>query len=165
MIPFSTFVPSFLFKIISNICLRKKGGTSKKTKKGRIHHGIEIPCFLRQLINKNTYTLTAKTIDKALMKKAAEPIFDTTPQSTGQAKVFKQIQKLGKYKSMTVKAVVKNNKVATFNVFVNMKLGKMMTVKVGQSYGNFGSHDFLKVPTNATNAKNLPTTDNNKKKK
>ncbi|MCO0807363.1 hypothetical protein NGA74_05510, partial [Lactobacillus helveticus] len=42
----------FLFKIISNICLRKKGGTSKKTKKGRIHHGIKIPCFLRQLINK-----------------------------------------------------------------------------------------------------------------
>ncbi|KXN78592.1 galactose-1-phosphate uridylyltransferase [Lactobacillus helveticus] len=38
--------------MISNICLRKKGGTSKKTKKGRIHHGIEIPCFLRQLINK-----------------------------------------------------------------------------------------------------------------
>lgn len=36
--------------------------------------------------NENTYTLTAKTIDKALMKKAAEPIFDTTPQSTGQAK-------------------------------------------------------------------------------
>ncbi|ANZ56404.1 galactose-1-phosphate uridylyltransferase [Lactobacillus helveticus] len=52
MIPFSTFVLSFLFKIISNICLRKRG-TSKKTKeKSRIHHGIEIPCFLRQLINK-----------------------------------------------------------------------------------------------------------------
>ena len=31
---------------------KKEGGTSKKTKKGRIHHGIEIPCFLRQLINK-----------------------------------------------------------------------------------------------------------------
>ncbi|WP_260277872.1 hypothetical protein, partial [Lactobacillus helveticus] len=30
-----------------------RGGTSKKTKeKSRIHHGIEIPCFLRQLINK-----------------------------------------------------------------------------------------------------------------
>ncbi|WP_230582991.1 hypothetical protein, partial [Lactobacillus helveticus] len=52
LIPFSTFVPSFLFEIISNIRLRKKGGTSKKTKKGRIHHGIKIPCFLRQLINK-----------------------------------------------------------------------------------------------------------------
>ncbi|WP_220032653.1 hypothetical protein, partial [Lactobacillus helveticus] len=56
LIPFSTFVPSFLFKIISNICLRKKGGTSKKTKKGRIHHGIKIPCFLRQLINKTVWT-------------------------------------------------------------------------------------------------------------
>ncbi|MFH4393382.1 hypothetical protein WCV21_08970 [Lactobacillus helveticus] len=32
---------------------KKEGGTSKKTKeKSRIHHGIEIPCFLRQLINK-----------------------------------------------------------------------------------------------------------------
>ena len=31
---------------------KEGGGTSKKTKKGRIHHGIEIPCFLRQLINK-----------------------------------------------------------------------------------------------------------------
>jgi hypothetical protein len=66
---------------------------------------------------------------------------------------------------MTVKAVVRDNKLAGFNVFVNMKLGKMMTVKVGQSYGNFGSHDFLKVPTSATNAKPLPTTDNNSKKK
>ncbi|XOQ54209.1 MAG: Amino acid permease [Lactobacillus helveticus] len=32
---------------------KKEGGKqAKKTKKGRIHHGIEIPCFLRQLINK-----------------------------------------------------------------------------------------------------------------
>ncbi|PXZ32074.1 DUF4931 domain-containing protein, partial [Lactobacillus helveticus] len=30
MIPFSTFVPYFLFKIISNICLRKKGEQAKK---------------------------------------------------------------------------------------------------------------------------------------
>ena len=66
---------------------------------------------------------------------------------------------------MTVKAVVRNNKLATFNVFVNIKLGKLMTVKVGQSYGNFGSHDFLRVPTSATNAKPLPTVKNNKKKK
>ncbi|MCT3408777.1 DUF4931 domain-containing protein, partial [Lactobacillus helveticus] len=29
MIPFSTFVLSFLFKIISNICLRKKGNKQK----------------------------------------------------------------------------------------------------------------------------------------
>ncbi|WP_217269428.1 hypothetical protein, partial [Lactobacillus helveticus] len=33
LIPFSTFVPYFLFKIISNICLRKKGNKQKKKKK------------------------------------------------------------------------------------------------------------------------------------
>lgn len=114
--------------------------------------------------NKNTYILTAKATDKDLMKKAAAPIFNTTPQSTDQAKIFKQIQKLVKYKYMTVKAVVKDKKLTTFNVFINMKLGKLMTVKVGQSYGNFGRHDFLKVPTSATNAKPLPTNKNNKKK-
>ena len=38
---------------------KKEGGTSKKTKKGRIHHGIKIPCFLRQLINKNDFFATA----------------------------------------------------------------------------------------------------------
>lgn len=110
-----------------------------------------------------TYTLTAKSTDQALMKKAAAPIFNTTAQSTNQAKVFKQIQKLGKYQSMNVKAVVKDDKLSTFNVFVNLKLGKLMHVKVGQSYGNFGSHDFLKVPTSATNAKDLPTTNTKKK--
>ncbi|MBI1700757.1 DNA polymerase, partial [Lactobacillus crispatus] len=52
---------------------------------------------------------------------------------------------------------------STFNVFVNMKLGKLMYVKVGQSYGNFGSHDFLRVPDSATNAKDLPTTNTKKK--
>ncbi len=37
---------------------KKEGGTSKKTKeKSRIHHGIEIPCFLRQLINKTDFPL------------------------------------------------------------------------------------------------------------
>lgn len=112
-----------------------------------------------------TYTLTANIQDKDLMKKAAAPIFNTVAQSSNQAEVFKQIQKYGKYKNMTVKTVVRDNKLAGFNVFINMKLGKMMTVKVGQSYGNFGSHDFLKVPTSATNAKPLPTTDNNSKKK
>ena len=30
----------------------KKEGGKQKTKKGRIHHGIKIPCFLRQLIYK-----------------------------------------------------------------------------------------------------------------
>lgn len=110
-----------------------------------------------------TYTLTAKSTDQALMKKAAAPIFDTTAQSTNQAKIFSQIKKLGKYQSMNVKAVIKGNKLSTFNVFVNMKLGKLMYVKVGQSYGNFGSHDFLRVPDSATNAKDLPTTNTKKK--
>ena len=32
-----------------------------------------------------------------------------------------------------------------------------MTARFGQSYGNFGSHDFMKVPDNALNAKELPT--------
>lgn len=113
--------------------------------------------------SKSTYTLTAKITDQKLMKKAAAPIFDTTPQSTAQAKVFKQIQKLGKYQKMNVKAVVKDDKLATFDVFINIKLGKLMHVKVGQSYGNFGSHDFLKVPSSATNAKDLPTTNTKKK--
>ncbi|MCT7731926.1 MAG: hypothetical protein N4S00_06160, partial [Lactobacillus crispatus] len=89
--------------------------------------------------------------------------FDTTAQSTNQAKIFSQIKKLGKYQSMNVKAVIKGNKLSTFNVFVNMKLGKLMYVKVGQSYGNFGSHDFLRVPDSATNAKDLPTTNTKKK--
>ena len=110
-----------------------------------------------------TYTLTAKSTDQALMKEAAAPIFDTTAQSTNQAKIFSQIKKLGKYQSMNVKAVIKGNKLSTFNVFVNMKLGKLMHVKVGQSYGNFGSHDFLRVPDSATNAKDLPTTNTKKK--
>lgn len=112
--------------------------------------------------NKQTYTLTAKITDSAMMKKAAEPIFTTTPQSSQQAKVFKQMQKLGKYKSMNIKGVVKNKKLVLFNVFINMKLGNTMSVKIGQSYGNFGSHDFLKVPTSATNAKDLPTTNSKK---
>ncbi|WP_196230033.1 hypothetical protein [Lactobacillus helveticus] len=35
---------------------KKEGEQAKKKKKGRIHHGIEIPCFLRQLINKTVWT-------------------------------------------------------------------------------------------------------------
>ncbi|GFP16892.1 hypothetical protein LHEJCM20397_04400 [Lactobacillus helveticus] len=37
---------------------KKEGGeqAKKQKKKGRIHHGIEIPCFLRQLINKTVWT-------------------------------------------------------------------------------------------------------------
>ncbi|WP_259693095.1 hypothetical protein, partial [Lactobacillus helveticus] len=59
-----------LFKIISNICLRKKGGTSKKTKeKSRIHHGIKIPCFLRQLINKIDFKLPDRAKYNQLQRK------------------------------------------------------------------------------------------------
>ncbi|TLQ19596.1 CBS domain-containing protein [Lactobacillus helveticus] len=77
MTPFSTFVPSFLFKIISNICLRKKGGTSKKTKKGRIHHGIKIPCFLRQLINKINFVQTTLEVQlHLLINNAFLPVVD-----------------------------------------------------------------------------------------
>ena len=43
-----------------------------------------------------------------------------------------------------------------------MKLGKLMKVRLGQSYGNFGSHDFLKVPDSALNAKPMPKTNTKK---
>lgn len=107
--------------------------------------------------NKKTYTLTATIKDKAIMKKAAEPIFSTTAQSVAQEKVFRRIQKYGKYQNMTVKAVVKNKKMTSYNLFINMKLGKLMKVRLGQSYGNFGgNNDFLKVPDSALSAKQLP---------
>lgn len=106
--------------------------------------------------NKNTYTLTADIKDQKLMKDAADPIFGTTGQSAAQEKVFRRVQKYGKYQNMTVKAVVKNKKLTSYNLFINMKLGKLMKVRLGQSYGNFGSHDFLKVPDSALNAKPMP---------
>lgn len=56
---------------------------------------------------------------------------------------------------MTVKAVVKN-KMVSYSLFINMKLGKLMKVRLGQSYGNFGNYDFLKLPDSALNAKPLP---------
>lgn len=105
---------------------------------------------------KNTYTLTATIKDKSIMKDAADPIFSTTAQSAEQEKVFRRIQKYGKYQDMTVKAVVKNKKLTSYNLFINMKLGKLMKVRLGQSYGNFGNHDFLKLPDSALNAKPLP---------
>ena len=106
--------------------------------------------------NKNTYTLTADIKDQKLMKDAADPIFGTTGQSAAQEKVFRRVQKYGKYQNMTVKAVVKNKKLTSYNLFINMKLGKLMKVRLGQSYGNFGSHAFLKVPDSALNAKPMP---------
>lgn len=104
---------------------------------------------------KNTYTLTATIKDKSIMKDAADPIFSTTAQSAEQEKVFRRIQKYGKYQDMTVKAVVKN-KMVSYSLFINMKLGKLMKVRLGQSYGNFGNYDFLKLPDSALNAKPLP---------
>lgn len=107
-----------------------------------------------------------KLVSAYKMKKSKKDgvyTYTLTAKSTNQAKIFSQIKKLGKYQSMNVKAVIKGNKLSTFNVFVNMKLGKLMYVKVGQSYGNFGSHDFLRVPDSATNAKDLPTTNTKKK--
>lgn len=112
--------------------------------------------------NKGTYTLTANLKDKKLMKAAIEPIISTVGQSAEQEKVFRRIAKYGKYQNMTVKLIVKNKKLFAFNVFVNMKLGKYMKARIGQSYGNFGSRDFLKVPNEALNSKPLPTQNNKK---
>lgn len=115
-----------------------------------------------------TYTLNATIKDKDVMEDAAEQIADTIGQTDQQEAVFKRILKYGKFKNMTVKMVVKNKKLYGFNLFVNMKVGKYMTAHFGQSYGNFGAHDFMKVPTEALNAKPLPmekTTTTKKTKK
>lgn len=103
-----------------------------------------------------TYTLNAKVTDQATMKNAAEPIATTTGITAQQKKLFEQIAKVGKYQNMTVKLVIKDKKLYAANIFVNAKVGNQKVV-FGQSYGNFGTHDFLKVPTNALNAKPLPT--------
>lgn len=114
--------------------------------------------------NKKTYTLTATIKDKTVMKKAADPIFSTTAQSAAQEKIFRRIQKYGKYQNMTIKAVVKNKKMTSYNLFINMKLGKLMKVRLGQSYGNFGgNNDFLKLPDSALNAKPLPKSNSKSK--
>lgn len=107
--------------------------------------------------NKNVYTLTASLKDKKLMKAAVEPVISTVGQSAQQEQVFRRIQKYGKYQNIKVKLIVKNKKLFAFNVFVNMKLGKYMKAHIGQSFGNFGSRDFLKVPNEALNSKPLPT--------
>lgn len=70
---------------------------------------------------------------------------------------------MGKIKGMTAKLVVKNKKMYSFQYLVKVKVNKLMQFSAGQSYGNMGSKDFLKIPTNALNAKPLPKT--NKKKK
>lgn len=106
--------------------------------------------------NGQTYTLNAKITDKDIMEDACEEVADTIGQTSQQEAVFKRILKYGKFQNMTVKMVVKKQKLYSFNVFVNMKLGKYMTARFGQSYGNFGSHDFLKLPNEAFDAKQLP---------
>lgn len=106
--------------------------------------------------SKGVYTLTATLKNKKLMQTAASPVVATVGQSPQQEQVFRRIQKYGKYRKMNVKLLVKNKKLLGFNVFVDMKLGKYMKVRIGQSYGNFGSHDFLRVPNQALNSKPLP---------
>lgn len=103
-----------------------------------------------------TYTLTATSKNKKLMKQAIAPVIATIGQSAAQEKVFRRIQKYGTYQKVQVKLVVQNKKLVGFNVFTNLKLGKLMTARIGQSFGNFGSHDFLKIPTSALNNRPLP---------
>ena len=64
---------------------------------------------------------------------------------------------------MTAKLVVKNKKLYTFQYLVKIKVNKLMRFSAGQSYGNMGSRDFLKIPNNALNAKPLPETSKKKK--
>lgn len=104
-----------------------------------------------------TYTLTANLKDQKTMKEAASQIAGTLGQSSAQEAIFRRLLKYGKYQNMTVKMIVKNQKLYSCNIFINLKVGKSMTARFGQSYGNFGSQDFLKVPSNALNAKQLPT--------
>lgn len=103
-----------------------------------------------------TYTLTATSKNQRLMKQAVSPVIATIGQSSAQEKVFRRIQKYGQYQQVQVKLVMQKKKLVMFNVFVTMKLGKLMKARIGQSFGNFGSHDFLKVPTSALNNQPLP---------
>lgn len=103
-----------------------------------------------------TYTLKATLTNHHLMEEALTPIVNTVSQSTSQEAVFKRMQKYGKLQKMQLKIVLNRKQLLVFNVFVTLRLGKLMHVRFGQSYGNFGSHDFLRVPTTALNAKPLP---------
>lgn len=104
----------------------------------------------------NTYTLKATITDQKIMKAATEPVFLTNTQGPQQLNIYRKLAKAGKFTKMNVKLVVKNKKLYTFNYQVNIKLGKFMHLNAGQSYGNIGSHDFLKIPNNVLNAKPLP---------
>lgn len=114
---------------------------------------------------KDTYTLSADIKDKKAMQKALDPIVTTVGQTDNQQAIFKRLAKYGKYQNMTVKLVVKNKKLFRANIFVNLKIGKLMTAKFGQSFGNFGNNDFLKVPDAALNAKPLPEAKRSQTKK
>ncbi|MDF7638190.1 hypothetical protein PT285_01900 [Lactobacillus sp. ESL0791] len=114
--------------------------------------------------SRNTYTLTATIKDHGIMKQAIDPIFTTNNQSAKQEQSYRSIQKYGKYQDMPVKLVVKNGKLFSFTYTVNMSIDKTMTMSVSQTYNNFGSHDFLKVPNNALAAKPLPKSNNQNKK-
>lgn len=110
----------------------------------------------------NTYTLKATIKDKKILNAAAEPVFLTNTQGPQQLNIYRKLAKAGKFTNMQVKLVLKNKKLDTFNYQVNLKLGKFIFLSAGQSYGNIGSHDFLKIPNNVLNAKPLPK--QNKKK-
>ena len=111
-----------------------------------------------------TYTLKTTSTDSEMMKTAASQVLNTVGESSNQKELFGRMLKYGKFTDMTVKMVVKNKKLYSCNIFVNMKLGKQMTAKIGQSYGNIGNQDFLKLPDEVLNAKPLPTVKQNKKK-
>ncbi|RMC47271.1 hypothetical protein F5ESL0228_07425 [Lactobacillus sp. ESL0228] len=104
----------------------------------------------------NTYTLTATITDPKIMREAAEPILLTNTQSQRQYPTYHKLVKAGKYKKMDVKLVIKNQKLATFNYKVNLQIGKMFQMNIGQSYANMRSQDFLKIPNNVLTAKPLP---------
>ncbi|MDF7668763.1 hypothetical protein [Lactobacillus sp. ESL0703] len=104
----------------------------------------------------NTYKLTATITDPKVMQKAVAPVFTTDTQSPKQLKAYQKLEKAGKFQDMTVKLVVKNGKLYSFNYLVNINLDKVMKLSVSQSYGNMGKQDFLKLPSNALGAKPLP---------
>ena len=110
-----------------------------------------------------TYTLDATVKDQKTIKKALDPIFITNNQSSKQQTIYRKIAKIGKIQGMTAKLVVKNKKLYTFQYLVKIKVNKLMRFSAGQSYGNIGSRDFLKIPNNALNAKPLPETSKKKK--
>lgn len=112
-----------------------------------------------------TYTLTATTNDPDSMKTIAENVANTVGETKNQKELFQRILKNGKYQKATVKMVIKDKKLYSCNIFVNMKLGSHMFAKIGQSYGNFGSHNFLKIPASVLDAKPLASTNSSSNKK